>query len=365
MTMTQPRKPSDQPAAPSTGRGAPAGRRPAAPAEPVENEPAMDQVLLLDLLRKMLLIRRFEEKAAEMYSLGKIGGFLHLYIGQEAVAVGALSVLRPDDYVITGYRDHGHALALGSDPGRCMAELFGRATGLSRGKGGSMHFFDKERNLLGGTGVVGGQLPIGTGVGFAINYRGGDQVCACFFGDGAVNQGIFHESLNMAGLWKLPVIYLCENNRYAMGTSIERGMANLDIAGKAAAYGMPGLAVDGMDVLAVRDAVAKAVDVARRDKRPCLIEARTYRFRGHSMRDPTAALYRTRAEVEEERKRDPITLLEDRLRTAGLASEQEVKALDAEVRRVVEEAVRFAEESPEPPLNALLEDVFVEEGADR
>ncbi len=330
--------------------------------ESVEKESGMDRVLMMDLLRKMLLIRRFEEKAAEMYSLGKIGGFLHLYIGQEAVGVGALSALRPDDYVITGYRDHGHALTLGSDPGRCMAELFGRATGLSRGKGGSMHFFDKERNLLGGTGVVGGQLPIGTGVGFAINYRGGDQVCLCFFGDGAVNQGIFHESLNMAGLWKLPVIYICENNRYAMGTAIERGMASLDIAGKGAAYGMPGMTVDGMDVLAVQDCVGKAVDVARREKTPCLIEAQTYRFRGHSMRDPAAAVYRTRAEVDEERKRDPITLMEDRLLKAGLATAAEVKALDADVGGVIEAAVRFADESPEPPLSALQEDVFAEEG---
>jgi pyruvate dehydrogenase E1 component alpha subunit len=217
------------------------------------------------LLRDMMLIRRFEEKAAEAYALGKIGGFLHLYIGEEAVAAGATSVLRPDDYAISAYREHGHCLAKGGDPKRVMAELFGRVDGLSRGKGGSMHLFDKSHNFLGGHAIVGSHLPVAAGVGFAIKYRGGDQVIVCYFGDGAVAEGEFHESLNLAALWKLPVIYLCENNRYAMGTSLERALAQTEIWKFGQTYGIPSEAVDGMDVLAVRDTVARAVERARRD----------------------------------------------------------------------------------------------------
>ena len=325
----------------------------------VARKAPMDKKVMIDLLYQMLLIRRFEEKAAEMYAQGKIGGFLHLAVGMEASCVGAISVLRPDDYVIGGYREHGHCLARGSDPRLAMAELFGRMDGLCKGKGGSMHFFDKERNFLGGTGIVGGQLPIGTGVGFAINYQGGDQVCLCFFGDGSVAQGVFHESLNMAALWKLPVIYICENNLYAMGTALSRTQSVTDIYRKAEGYGMPGEQVDGMDVLAVREVTARAVTRARQEKVPTLIEARTYRFRGHSMRDPAAAVYRTREEVEEWKKSDPIVLLWDRMSRDGIITDAEYKEMDKEINQGIEEAVRFADASPEPPLEELLTDVYV------
>src|SRR5437879_6040826 len=241
------------------------------------------------LLSEMILIRRFEEKAAEAYALGKIGGFLHLYIGEEAVAVGATSALRPDDYAISAYREHGHCLAKGSDPRRMMAELFGRRDGLSKGKGGSMHLFDKSVNFLGGHAIVAAHLPLAAGAAFAIKYQGGDQVVACFFGDGAVPEGEFHEAMNLAALWKLPVIFICENNRYAMGTAIHRALAQTDIWRFAETYGIRGEAVDGMDVLAVRDTVGRAVERARRDKTPTLVEARTYRFRGHSMREPSGS----------------------------------------------------------------------------
>ncbi len=325
----------------------------------VVRESSMDKQLTMDLLYQMLLIRRFEEKAAEMYSQGKIGGFLHLAVGMEASCVGAISTLRPDDYVVGGYREHGHALAKGCDPKTCMAELFGKIGGLSKGKGGSMHMFDKERNFLGGTGIVGGQIPIGTGAGLAISYQGGDQVCLVFFGDGSVAQGTFHESLNLASLWRLPVIYVVENNLYAMGTALKRTQAVTDLYKKAEGYGMPGEQVDGMDVLAVREAVQRAVERARRDKRPSLIETRTYRFRGHSMRDPAAAVYRTREEVDEWRKADPIVHLWDKMKQEGVITDQEYKDMDKEVVQVVEEAVRFAEASPEPPLSELLTDVYV------
>ncbi len=325
----------------------------------VARTPSMDKKVLVDLLYQMLLVRRFEEKAAEAYSQGKIGGFLHLDVGMEASCVGAISVLRPDDYVIAGYREHGHCLAKGADPRRAMAELFGRVDGLSKGKGGSMHFFSKEHNFLGGTGIVGGQLPIGTGVGLAINYQGGDQVCLVFFGDGSVAQGVFHESLNLASLWKLPVIYICENNLYAMGTALKRTQAMTDLYKKAEAYAMPGEQVNGMDVLAVREAVGRAVERARREHTPSLIETRTYRFRGHSARDPAAAIYRTREEVDEWRKSDPIVHLWDQLSREGIISDAEYKAMDQEINQVIEEAVAFAEASPEPPLEELLTDVYV------
>jgi len=328
-------------------------------ASDIVRKPAMDKKVMMDLLYQMLLIRRFEEKAAEMYAQGKIGGFLHLDVGMEASCVGAISLLRPDDYVVAGYREHGHALAKGADPRRAMAELFGRLDGLCKGKGGSMHFFDKECNFMGGTGIVGGQLPIGTGIGFAINYQGGDQVCLCFFGDGSAAQGVFHESLNMAALWKLPVVFICENNLYAMGTALARTQSVTYIYRKAAGYGIPGEQVDGMDVLAVREAAGKAVERARREKIPTLIETRTYRFRGHSMRDPAAALYRTREEVEEWKKSDPIVLLWDRISSEGIISDAEYKEMDKEIAQVIEEAVRFAEASPEPPLEELLTDVYV------
>jgi pyruvate dehydrogenase E1 component alpha subunit len=310
------------------------------------------------LLEEMLLIRRFEEKAAEMYALGKIGGFLHLYIGQEAVAVGAISVLRPDDYVIAGYREHGHVLAKGADPRRVMAELFGRRDGVSRGKGGSMHMFDRARHFLGGHAIVGGYLPIAAGVGFAIRYEARDQVILCFFGDGSVPQGEFHESLNLAALWKLPVVFICENNRYAMGTAIHRALAQTEIWRFAGPYGIPGEVCDGMDVFAVRECVGQAVARAREAKTPTLVEARTYRFRGHSMRDPAAAVYRTKEEVEEEKRRDPITLLRERLERAGALDAAGWDALAARVEARVADAVAFAEASPEPPAEWLTTDVY-------
>jgi pyruvate dehydrogenase E1 component alpha subunit len=324
--------------------------------------PVISAELGQQLLKQMLLIRRFEEKAGEMYALGKIGGFLHLYIGEEAVAVGAISVLRPDDYVISSYREHGHCLTKGSDPRRIMAELFGRQDGLSKGKGGSMHLFDRSKNFLGGHAIVAQHLPLAAGVGFAIKYEEKDQVILCFFGDGAVPEGEFHEAMNLAALWKLPVIFICENNRYAMGTEIHRALAQTEIYKFAQAYGIPGEPVDGMDVLLVRDAVGRAVERARREKIPALIEARTYRFRGHSMRDPSAAVYRTKEELEREKLRDPIALFRERLMKENLLGEMEWQTMEKEVTEIVEEAVVFAENSPEPPLEWLLTDVYRETG---
>jgi pyruvate dehydrogenase E1 component subunit alpha len=317
-----------------------------------------DAAVGLALLEQMQMIRRFEEKAAEMYALGKIGGFLHLYIGQEAVAVGAMSTLRPDDYAIAGYREHGHILAKGGDPRRIMAELFGRKDGVSKGKGGSMHMFDREINFLGGHAIVGGYLPLAAGVGFAIRYEDRQRVILCFFGDGSVPQGEFHESMNLAALWKLPVVFVCENNRYAMGTAIQRALAQTDISKFAAAYGMPGEACDGMDVFAVRDCVGRAVARARESNVPTLVEARTYRFRGHSMRDPAAAVYRTKDEVEEEKQRDPIVGLRERLRAAGLLDEAAWDTLVERVEARVNDAVAFADASPEPPAEWLTADVY-------
>jgi pyruvate dehydrogenase E1 component alpha subunit len=321
---------------------------------------AVDADLAKRLLHDMMLIRRFEEKAAEAYTLGKIGGFLHLSIGEEAVAAGASSVLRPDDYAISTYREHGHCLAKGSDPRRAMAELFGRRDGLSKGKGGSMHLFDKSRNFLGGHAIVGAHLPLATGVAFAIKYQGGDQVVVCYFGDGAVPEGEFHESLNLAALWQLPVIYLCENNRYAMGTSLERALAETEIWKFGRAYNMACEPVDGMDVLAVREVLGRAVERARQDKSPALIEARTYRFRGHSMRDPAGAVYRTKEEVEREKLRDPIVLFRERMLGEGALTEADVRAIEKDVNDVIDEAVAFADASPEPPDEWLLTDIFKE-----
>jgi pyruvate dehydrogenase E1 component alpha subunit len=320
----------------------------------------LDPDLAKRLLHDMMLIRRFEEKAAEAYALGKIGGFLHLSIGEEAVAAGASSVLGPDDYAISTYREHGHCLAKGSDPRRAMAELFGRRDGLSKGKGGSMHLFDKTRNFLGGHAIVGAHLPLAAGAAFAIKYEGGDRVVVCYFGDGAVPEGEFHESMNLAALWQLPVIYLCENNRYAMGTSLERALAETEIWKFGRAYNMACEAVDGMDVLAIREAVGRAVERARKDKSPSLIEARTYRFRGHSMRDPAGAVYRTKEEVEREKLRDPIALFRDRVIGEGVLSEADVRSIEKDVNDVIDEAVAYADASPEPPAEWLLTDIFKE-----
>jgi pyruvate dehydrogenase E1 component alpha subunit len=321
---------------------------------------AADTELHLTLLRSMLLQRRFEERCAEAYALGKIGGFCHLYIGQEATGTGAIAALRPDDYVITTYRDHAQAIARGVSPRSVMAELFGRADGVSRGKGGSMHLFSREHNFLGGHGIVGGHIPLATGVAFAIKYRGRDQVCLCFFGEAAVNNGAFHEALNMAGLWKLPVIYLIENNRYGMGTALERASAINDIAERARAYDMPRAVVDGQDVLAVRQVVGEAVERARTEQVPTLIEARTYRFMGHSMSDAVSGTYRSKAELEEHVKRDPIMVLRTTMQERGEIDDEGVAALDAEVRAICEDAWNFADASPEPPVESLTEDVVVD-----
>jgi pyruvate dehydrogenase E1 component alpha subunit len=316
----------------------------------------LDREQLIELYRQMLLIRRFEEKCAEAYSMGKIGGFCHLYIGQEAVAVGSISAIRKEDYVLTSYREHGHAIAKGIKPEAVMAELFGKATGCSKGKGGSMHLFDKEVNFLGGHAIVGGQIPLATGVAFASKYQGTDKVTLCYFGEAAVNQGAFHESLNMAQLWKIPCIYICENNQYGMGTSQERAMSLQDVAQKACAYEIASEFVDGMDVLAVREATVRAVERARRDSLPTLLEVRTYRFMGHSMSDP--GKYRTRAEIEKYQERDPIKLFLTNLKEDKLIDDAQVAAFEAEVKEIVERSVRFAEESPEPAAEELYTDIY-------
>ena len=317
-----------------------------------------------ELLRSMLLQRRFEERCAEAYALGKIGGFCHLYVGQEAVSTGTLSVLRPDDYVITTYRDHGQALARGMSPRSVMAELFGRKDGVSGGKGGSMHLFDKETNYLGRHGIVGGHVPIATGVGFAIKYRGGDQVCICFMGESVVNTGAFHEALNMAGLWKLPVVYIIENNRYGMGTALERASAIHDIYERGAAYNMPRAQCDGQDVFEVRRAVSEAVERARTEKVPTLLEIRTYRFMGHSMSDAVSGTYRSKAELEEHLKRDPIILLRSSMQEAGEIDDAWMAKLDEDIKKEVQDAWDFADQSPEPPLEALWQDVLVDTTSD-
>jgi pyruvate dehydrogenase E1 component alpha subunit len=316
----------------------------------------LDRETLIDLYYQMLLVRRFEEKSAESYSMGKIGGFCHLYIGQEAVAVGAISAIRRDDYVLTSYREHAHAIAKGMSAESVMAELYGRAGGCSKGKGGSMHMFDKEVNFLGGHAIVGGQIPLATGVAFASKYQETDRVTLCFFGEAAVNQGAFHESLNMAQLWKLPCIYICENNQYGMGTSLERAMSQGDIARKASAFEMVGEFVDGMDVLAVREATERAVERARKESLPTLLEVRTYRFMGHSMSDP--GNYRTRAEIERHQERDPLKLFSETLRETETMSEAEFEEMDKKVRAEVADALRFADESPEPDPKELYTEIY-------
>ncbi len=321
----------------------------------------MDREDLLPLYRNMLLIRRFEEKSAEMYALAKIAGFLHLYIGEEAIAVGATAALRADDYVISAYREHGHCLARGSDPGRVMAELFGRATGLCKGKGGSMHLVDAQRNFMGGYAIVGGHLPLAAGLGFAIRYQKQDRVALCYFGEGALPSGHAHEALNLAALWKLPVIFLCENNRYAMGTPSERGIAlYTKVLETARSYGIEATQVDGMDVLAVRSAMQEVVPKVRTGEGPHFLEATTYRFMGHSMADPAHGHYRPKEEVEEARRRDPLALLQRVILDKDLGTEADFKAVEEEVGKVVAAAVRFADESPFPEPGSLHEDVLVE-----
>jgi len=330
----------------------------------LESRQAMNRDEAFVLYRQMLLIRRFEERCQQMYVEGKIGGFLHLYIGQEAVGVGAMSLLRDDDYFLTSYRDHGLAIARGADPRPLMSELAGKATGISKGKGGSMHLFDRNLNFLGGHGIVGGHVPVATGVGFAIKYRGGDQVCLCFMGESVVNTGAFHEALNMAGLWKLPVVYIIENNRYGMGTALERASAIHDIYERGAAYNMQRKQCDGQDVFAVRDAVQEAIDRARKDSLPTLLEVRTYRFMGHSMSDAVSGTYRTKAELEEWQKRDPIVLLRMHMQEQGELTDESLQKLDEEIKAQVQDAWDFADQSPEPPPEALWEDVLVDTTTD-
>lgn len=315
-----------------------------------------DKKVLREMLYQMVLGRHFEEKSAEIYRMGKIGGFCHLYIGQEAIGVGSILALRPDDQVITSYRDHVQALAKGMTPESVMAELYGKEGGCVKGKGGSMHMFSKELNFFGGHGIVGGQIGIGTGMAYAAKYKGTDQVTVCFFGEAAVNQGIFHESMNMAQLWKLPCIYVCENNQYGMGTSQARAMSISSIAKKGDAYGIASEFVDGMDVMAVRDATLRAVERARKECLPTLLEIRAYRFMGHSMSDP--GNYRTREEIAKYQERDPIVLFEDSLKQAGIFNEKEFEKIEQEAIEAVEKAIKFAEESPFPSESELLTDVY-------
>ena len=314
---------------------------------------------LVHMHYEMVLIRRFEEKAAEEYTLGKIGGFLHLYIGQEATGVGAISAMRPEDYVVSSYREHGHAILKGVEPRAVMAELFGKATGCSQGKGGSMHMYSDAVNLIGGQAIVGAQLAIATGLGFASQYMESKRVATAFFGDGAVDEGAFHESLNLASVWKLPVVFLCENNQYSMGMAVTKAWAVASLEPRAAAYGMPYTRVDGMDVLAVREVMQSALERAREGNGPTLIEAATYRFRGHSMADP--ARYRTRdEEALWKTTRDPIALFEEKLKEAGLLRDDEIRENNERADTVVEDAARFADESPDPTLDDLYSNVTIE-----
>ncbi|MDB5494116.1 MAG: pdhA [Phenylobacterium sp.] len=314
---------------------------------------------LLRYYRDMLLIRRFEERAGQLYGMGLIGGFCHLYIGQEAIAVGVQSVKQPGDQIITGYREHGHMLAAGMDPKEVMAELTGRASGVSKGKGGSMHMFSTESDFYGGHGIVGAQVSLGTGLALADKYRDNGKVSFTYFGDGAANQGQVYESFNMAEIWRLPVVYIIENNQYAMGTSIERSSSETHLYKRGASFRIPGEEVDGMDVLAVRAATAKAAEHARSGNGPYILEMKTYRYRGHSMSDP--AKYRTREEVDQIRKtRDPIDHVEELLEKQGWADEPTLKAIDAEVKKIVAEAAEFARTSPEPDPSELYTDVYTE-----
>jgi pyruvate dehydrogenase E1 component alpha subunit len=317
---------------------------------------AFSKAQMLSWYEQMLLMRRFEEKAGQLYGQQKIKGFCHLYIGQEAVGAGVESAIRPDDYVITAYRDHGQALVRGIHPNAVMAELYGKATGCSKGKGGSMHMFSKEKNFLGGHGIVGGQIPLGAGIAFAAKYMGTDRVCVCFYGDGAARQGALHEAYNLAMMWKLPVVFICENNLYAMGTSVERSSNVTDIAKLGLAYEMPSYQVDGMDVFEVHHAMSQAVARCRQGDGPVFIEMRTYRYRGHSMSDP--AKYRTTEELESYKEQDPVIRLQAFLLEQRHMTEAELDAIDARVKAQVQEAVDFSEASPYPAPDELYRDVY-------
>ena len=325
-------------------------------ASQLESIKRTDKKLLREMLYQMVLGRIFEEKCAEVYRMGKIGGFCHLYIGQEAIGVGSMMALKPTDMVITSYRDHVQAMIKGLSPESVMAELYGKAGGCVGGKGGSMHMFSKEHEFYGGHGIVGGQIGVGMGMAFAAKYKGTDQVTLCFFGEAAVNQGIFHESLNMAQLWKLPCIFICENNQYGMGTSQARAMSSRSIAKKADAFEMANEFVDGMDVMAVRDATIRAIERARRDGSPTLLEVRAYRYMGHSMSDP--GNYRTRDEIRKYQERDPIVLFKDSLKEAKVFSDKDFEKIEQEASEATARAIQFAEESPFPAESELLTDVY-------
>ena len=315
-----------------------------------------DKELLRKMLYEMMLGRIFEQKCAEVYRIGKIGGFCHLYIGQEAVGIGAITALREDDYVITAYRDHVQAMVKGITPEAVMAELYGRAGGNVGGKGGSMHMFSKDLGFFGGHGIVGGQIGVGTGMAYAQKYKGTDAVTLCFFGEAALNQGMFHESLNMAQLWKLPCIYICENNQYGMGTSQARAMSMSSIADKAAGYGMASEFVDGMDVMAVREATLRAIERARKDGSPTLLEVRCYRYMGHSMSDP--GKYRTTEEIKKYQERDPIVLFQDSLKEAKIFTDQDFEEMTNQAKEATQKAVDFADQSPLPDESELFTDVY-------
>lgn len=337
-----------------------AGKKSTPTKSPNAKNPNTNKQELLEYYEDMLLIRRFEEKAGQLYGMGLIGGFCHLYIGQEAVVTGMQAATKEGDAVITSYRDHGHMLACGMDPKGVMAELTGREGGLSKGKGGSMHMFSKEKNFYGGHGIVGAQIPLGTGIAFALKYKNTDNVCLAYTGDGAVNQGQVYEAFNMAALWELPVVYVIENNKYGMGTSVERvsaSGANLHDRGKA--YGIPGIEVNGMDVLAVREAAEMAIAHCRAGKGPYILEMKTYRYRGHSMSDP--AKYRSKEEVNKVRSTsDPIDMVKGMLIDGGHASEEDLKEIDKSVKAIVSEAADFSQISPEPDPSELWTDILVE-----
>ena len=315
-----------------------------------------DKKVLYDMLYQMVLGRRFEEKCADVYRMGKIGGFCHLYIGQEAIGVGSMMALEPSDMVITSYRDHVQAMVKGMTPESVMAELYGKAGGCVKGKGGSMHMFSRELEFYGGHGIVGGQIGVGTGMAYAAKYKKSGQVVLCFFGEAAVNQGIFHESLNMAQLWKLPCIYICENNQYGMGTSQARAMSTRNIAKKADAFEMANEFVDGMDVMAVREATQRAIERARKESLPTLLEIRAYRFMGHSMSDP--GNYRTRDEIAKYQERDPIALFKGTLKEAKLFKDADFEKIEREAVEAVERSIKFADESPFPDASELYTDVY-------
>ncbi len=326
---------------------------------PGKAKPAGDAAELLEYYREMLMIRRFEEKAGQLYGMGLIGGFCHLYIGQEAVVVGMQAAARDGDTVITSYRDHGHMLVCGMDPKGVMAELTGRADGYSKGKGGSMHMFSREKNFFGGHGIVAAQVPLGTGLAFGHKYKNDGGVCMAYFGDGAINQGQVYEAFNMASLWKLPIVYVIENNKYGMGTSIERASSTTNLSERGAAHGIAGVQVDGMDVMKVREAADKALRHCRSGKGPFILEMKTYRYRGHSMSDP--AKYRSKEEVSKVRKEsDPIDNLRHVLIDGKMTSEEALKELDREIKAIVTEAAVFAQESPEPDPAELYTDILRE-----